>query len=255
MSDSMHAFLRPSIVVLFLGLCVTQTAASQGFSWPDESENLQVLPQSTTGEQLGNIMRSFTSSLGVRCSFCHVGEGPLTNYDFVSDEKEMKEKTRVMMRMTRSINSEYIAGFDKLEETAHERIQVTCLTCHRNTAKPMLLEDVLAQTYEADGIDEVLSSYDQLREAFYGSFTYNFKEGTLTRLGLNIDNTEAALRVFDLESELHPDFPDVYMARGNVLAEAGLTKEALASYEKGKSLASPRSERFFQERIDALKGN
>ena len=238
-------------------LLIPASSLAQGFSWPENPENLQVLPETVTGERLGNVMRSWTAALGVRCSYCHVGQGPLSEYDFVSDEKPAKEKTRIMMRMTRHINNEYIASLENAEEEPNERVRVTCLTCHRNVAKPMLLEDVLAQTYETDGVEEVLASYDQLREAYYGSFTYNFKEGTLTRLGqkLGSSDVEAALRVFELESELHADFPDVYMAKGNLLAEAGRTEEAIASFETGKSLASPRGERVFQQRIDALKGN
>ena len=38
-------------------LCMaTSTAQSQDFRWPEEPENLQVLPEGTKGAELGQIM-------------------------------------------------------------------------------------------------------------------------------------------------------------------------------------------------------
>ena len=243
------------IIVLGLQLSLVSTTSAQ-FQWPDQSENLQVLPDSTDGEQLSRIMRAWTNALGVRCSHCHVGQGPLTEYDFVSDEKEAKEKTRAMMRMTRAINMEHIDNLSDLENTPGERVRVSCMTCHRQVTKPIPLRQLLAQTFETDGIDEVLVHYDELREAYYGGFTYDFREGTLTHLAQQLNqqgNAEEALQVLDKEIELHEDFADVYGVQGQIWEKLGNTENAIASYEKGKSLASPRASRRFQERIDALK--
>ena len=72
-------------------------ALSQQFQWPEEPENLQVLPEGTAGNELGAIMRGFVSALDVRCEHCHVGEGnDLTQFDFVSDDKAAKQKARIM---------------------------------------------------------------------------------------------------------------------------------------------------------------
>ena len=247
--------LRSFCLAGLVFFCMSNTATSQGFSWPDEPENLTVLPETTTGEELGEIMRSFTSSLGVRCSYCHVGQGPLSDYDFVSDEKSAKEKTRLMMRMTHAINSEYVAELSNLEEEPGNRINVTCITCHRNVAKPEMLESVLLTTHDTSGIEEVLAQYDELRDAYYGGFAYDFREGVLTRLAEQLSrsgNHEGGLKVLEKEIELHNDFADVYRVQGAIFAELGKKEDAIASFQKGKSLASPRASRFFQEMIDRL---
>ena len=248
---------RLSLFVLLFSIQFLWTSTSSAqFEWPERSENLQVLPESTSGEQLSNIMRSWTDALGVRCSHCHVGQGPLSEYDFVSDEKEAKEKTREMMRMTRAINAEYINKLTELDNQEAERVRVGCITCHRNVAKPMALEAVLASTYQKAGIEEVFTHYDELREAYYGGFAYDFREGVLTRLGEQMSEQghhQEALQVLDKEIELHDEFADVYMVQGQIWIKLDEPEKALTSYEKGKSLASPRASRRFQERIDQLK--
>ena len=55
-------------------------------------KNLKVFPQDITRAQLLSNMKLFSQSLGVRCTYCHVGtEGqPLSTFDFASDAKEHK---------------------------------------------------------------------------------------------------------------------------------------------------------------------
>jgi hypothetical protein len=77
------------------------------WSWPERSENLRVLPDSTSAEELRAVMQSFTRALGVRCSECHVGQGrDFRTWDFASDAKPHKETARGMMRMTMEINAD-----------------------------------------------------------------------------------------------------------------------------------------------------
>ena len=56
-----------------------------------DAENLKVLPENTTPEQLRATMKSFSMALGLRCNNCHVGEPgkPLQSYDFASDDKKL----------------------------------------------------------------------------------------------------------------------------------------------------------------------
>ena len=53
-------------------------------------------------------MKFFAQSLGVRCTFCHVGiEGqPLSTFDFASDAKKEKLTARKMLVMVHRINSQ-----------------------------------------------------------------------------------------------------------------------------------------------------
>jgi hypothetical protein len=97
-----------------------------------EFHNLKVLPQNITRDQLIATMRSFTRSLGVKCDHCHVAnpEGAKEHFDFPNDAKPEKNVARVMLRMTKQINADYI---DKINE---QGTNVTCYTCHRGQVTP-----------------------------------------------------------------------------------------------------------------------
>ena len=103
------------------------------FVWPERMANAQVLPPDFGGERLRQTMVGFARSLGVRCTFCHVGpEGaPLTELDFVFDANPHKEIARAMMRMTGRLNREALPEIAGLHEP-----RVTCYTCHRGETHP-----------------------------------------------------------------------------------------------------------------------
>jgi len=66
-------------------------------------------------------MRSFTVALGVQCDFCHA-------QDRASDEKSQKVTARMMLNMTKEINSKFPDG----------KNHVACFTCHRGSNKPLM---------------------------------------------------------------------------------------------------------------------
>ena len=103
-------------------------------------ENLKVIPADTPTEDVIGAMKGFTKALGVRCTFCHVGEEgqPLTTFDFVSDEKKEKEIARSMLRMVEEINGKWMKEISELEGQAetHEVSGVTCNTCHQGMTHP-----------------------------------------------------------------------------------------------------------------------
>lgn len=94
--------------------------------------NLQVLPQNIAREELLITMKRFTQALGVRCGHCHVQTAtePRPQFDFPSDAKPDKKAARVMMRMTRTINQDYVRKIPEMHTT------VTCWTCHRGSKQP-----------------------------------------------------------------------------------------------------------------------
>ena len=93
-------------------------------------KNLQIMPKNSTKADVMGVMQDMTFAVGTRCSYCHVGEGnDLSTFDFVSDARPSKEITRVMMRMTEDMNSNYLA------EIASEG-EVTCLMCHQGQLQP-----------------------------------------------------------------------------------------------------------------------
>jgi hypothetical protein len=111
------------------------SAAARGpeFAWPERMTNARVLPADTRPDRLRDTMRHFATSLGVRCTFCHVGpEGaPLSQLDFVSDANPHKEAARSMMRMTATLNNETLPAVPGLH-----RPRVSCFTCHRGATSP-----------------------------------------------------------------------------------------------------------------------
>ena len=231
--------------------------SAQGFRWPEEPKNLKVLPKGTKGAQLREVMRGFATSLHVRCQYCHVGEGSdLSKFDFPSDEKITKQKARVMIQMVQDINQTYLTRLTKLESSPQERVEVTCMTCHRTAAKPEMLGDVLAKAIEKDGIDAAIAQYRELRKSNYGGFAYDFSTGTLTALGERLASSgkvDAALRVLDLEKEVNGESASIYFTRGGIEAGAGLRDQAIHSYERGLELAPEDWKPFFRQQLEKLR--
>ena len=253
--------LRNLISTLFLVLCFlaigSARSSAQGFRWPEEPKNLKVLPKEARGAQLGQIMRGFTSSLGVRCQYCHVGEGPdLTKFDFSSDQKITKRTTRVMFEMVQAINRDHIAKLTNLDDSSQGRVEVACMTCHRTQAKPLMLGDMLTETVEKEGIKAAVARYRELREKYYGGFAYDFSPRTLRRLGDRLargKNFDAALAILQLEIEMNGESASVYFTLGGVQAGAGMREEAIKSYEKGLELAPENLKSFFRQQIERMR--
>ena len=125
--------LTASTALFGISVAVAQTAPPapppMSFAAPPH-KNLKVLPADIPGPQLIATMKFFSQSLGVRCTFCHVGtEGqPLSTFDFASDAKPEKRTAREMMLMVRHIDDDYA---DITEG------KVTCFTCHRGSTGPL----------------------------------------------------------------------------------------------------------------------
>jgi hypothetical protein len=96
-------------------------------------KNLKVLPKNISRADLIANMKFFSQSLGVRCTYCHVGtEGqPLSTFDFPSDAKNYKKIARQMMAMVATLNSKTLPAATGLPDA-----KVTCFTCHRGATKP-----------------------------------------------------------------------------------------------------------------------
>jgi tetratricopeptide (TPR) repeat protein len=222
-----------------------------------EPENLEVLPADISPAELRATMRGFATGLGVRCETCHVGEAgqPLTTFDFAADEKAMKQKARLMLRMVQQINGELVPELDRVEKAS--RVPVRCVTCHRGRPKPELIQDVLDDQMARGGVDAAISEYRALRDAFYGSHSYDFSEMALPLYaqGLAADgDTGAAIALAELNTEFFPDSYFTAMALGGLYGAAGRAADAIASYERALEL-NPRAAPFLGPRIEALKSN
>jgi len=108
---------------------------------PDEFTNLKVLPKDISKQELIGTMKGFAIGLGVRCWYCHKGEGDdFSTFDFASDEKKTKQAARLMLEMVRTINADFVSKVPH-EETGSghgQHVTVTCMTCHRGQPKPTL---------------------------------------------------------------------------------------------------------------------
>jgi len=125
---------RKLLAAAAFGLLAVLAAAPVPAQIPDSFTNLKVFPSDVPKRQLIDTMKAFTQALGVRCQFCHVGQGDdLSTFDFASDDKEHKVIAREMMRMVSEINKSFIA---KLPAESEPRQTVNCMTCHRGQAAP-----------------------------------------------------------------------------------------------------------------------
>lgn len=191
---------------------------------PDSLVNLQVLPQDITFRELIGVMRGFTSALGVRCQYCHMGEAgqPLSTFDFPSDARETKRKARVMIRMVRSINQEHLAG---LESRGEPEVIVECATCHRGQSRPRMIDDVLREAYADGGVHAMIARYRELREQYYGSHTFDFRWFILRNLANELAGTGAVsdgAALHSLNLEFFPDNPRVQIAQAVASIESAL---------------------------------
>ena len=216
--------------------------------------NLKVLPKDTDSKTLSDTMKGFAVGLGVRCETCHVGEAgqPLDTFDFESDDKEMKRKARIMMKMVRDINRKQVPKLDRVEKAS--RVEVRCVTCHRGLQKPMLIQDVLDDELAGNGIDATLEKYAALREKYYGSHSYDFSEFTLPMYAQGLakpGNMDAAIALAKVNTENLPESYYSHFVLAELYRAAKQKEPAIEYYQKAIKL-EPKAAAFLQSRIDAL---
>ena len=228
-----------AICAVFALMCciVIPSSAQDQWSWPDKPENLQVLPADWPGRRLSPVMRGFTRALGVRCSYCHVGEEgePLSTYDFPSDDNPNKVRAREMLRLLGSVNEH----LQNIQPSGDQPVNMWCHTCHRGRPRPMTLEEELGETYRGRGIDDALVLYAELKSEYYGRGAYNFGENALNAFGYEVlgnEDTEAAIKVFTVNTEQFPESANVWDSLAEAYMEAGDNESAIQYYSKSLEL-------------------
>ena len=211
---------------------LASTAAAQ-FP-PERGKNLKVYPADMPVRALIDTMAGFTRALGVRCTYCHIGqEGqPLSSYDFASDEKPEKLKAREMIRMVAAINGDFLTKLPTRREPA---IAVACATCHRGITQPRPLQQVLLASYATGGADSAEATYRALRTRYYGGAAYDFGEVPLADVATRLvaqGKAADALRLHLLNTQFSPTSGFAFRQTAQVQLSMGDTTAAIASLER-----------------------
>jgi tetratricopeptide (TPR) repeat protein len=266
----------------------TPQAGPEGGRGPGAAapRNLQVLPKDTPPQDVVALMQQFTRALGVQCTYCHVQVTPplLTAeeaaaqaaaappaagrgrgrgrgrggppMDYAADDKRQKQTARVMLALVSDIN----AKLATLAKPATDRVPVQCATCHRGVPNPQQLPDLLAQTMTGKGEAAAVALYRELRQQYFGTEAYDFRESVLLDLGrqsLATQKPDDALAWLQLNIEFYPKSAESYAVLAQVHArksdQAAAVKDLVKAIELDpentaakRQLASLRKKRDIQ---------
>jgi hypothetical protein len=225
--------VRSYAVAAVLLLAAAPARAQSRFP-PDSLVNLKYFPKTIPVRALIDSMRFFTSALGVRCQYCHVGrEGmPLDSFNFRSDDKRTKRAARVMLDMVHHINMEHLM---EVPERPVPNVEVTCFTCHRGVARPFPLSTVISQTAQQSGLDSAVKAYRALRDRYYGRAAYDFSETSLTAAAEELRGQgrfDDAIGILRLNAEFYPNSGQVLYWLGETYLAKADTTNAVANYRQ-----------------------
>lgn len=231
-------YIKAVLLIIFL----SGTASAQ---IPDKFINLTVLPGDISKQDLREVMKNFTSSLGVRCNYCHAGKDgmeasafDLKTIDFASDKIPAKDITRVMMKMTQSINNDHLT---LIKEKNHIE-KVECVTCHKGMKEPpKKLENILLSQVEKKGIDTTLKKYDELREKYYTGYVYDFTFKPLSAFSeglIKANKNEDVINFFTAYlNKYDGNSWNAYLEMGKAYANEKKYEEAKKSYDKALEIS------------------
>ena len=226
--------MRPRTAALVLLLLAPRVHAQPpGKSPPDTVVNLQVLPKTMSRTQVWGTMRNIAAGLGVRCTFCHVGDDstPLEQLDFPNDQKRTKLVARQMLRLVQEVN----ARLDTIPGRPTPAVTVTCATCHRGVSRPVPLATIIAEVATTAGADSATRVYRSLRERYYGRDAYDFGEPSLNTAAFRTaraGRTDDALALLRLNESMYPNAAALAIVRGNVQLMRGDTTAAAAAFRE-----------------------
>ena len=223
--------MRIALIFLFAA-----TASAQQWSWPEQPKNLTIL-KGFTGQQLSPVMRGFTRALGVRCSYCHVGEEgkPLSTYDFASDANPNKNRARAMLTMLGDINKQ----LKTFNASGEKRVNMWCHTCHAGRARPAALDEEMRDAYLKSGISAAIARYHELKKEYYGKGGYDFSDRSLVFMSrdlLEMKKTDDAIVLLRLAVTEYPQSAIAYDALGGAFAAVGKPRLAEIYYRKSLEL-------------------
>jgi tetratricopeptide (TPR) repeat protein len=218
-------------------ISLTPHGAAAQWRWPERAEDLRELPADFPPERLSAVMRGFTNALGVRCSYCHVGEEgqPLESYDFASNANPNKDRARAMYRLLGTVN-------DQLSEIEPSGAQVNmwCHTCHNGKPRPQTLGEAVDERFRASGPDEAFRYFRELRDRYYGAGAYDFTPSSVAALAsglLQQGDEDLAGRLFEANVVDYPDSWEAAEGLGDFFAATGRLDAAREQYRRALELA------------------
>ena len=225
--------MRRISVVFLLVVASNLSAQPQGKFPPDSLINVHVIPKTTAVVDVIGMMRNYTSALGVRCQFCHVGtEGrPLGEFDFASDQKRNKLVARQMMRMVTEINHR----LDTIPERRQPAATATCATCHRGVSRPIPLSALVQDYAVSVSADSAINAYKALRARYYGRDAYDFSEPSLNTAAFRTARAgkpDEALKLLSYNETLFPNSSGMSVFKGNILLMKGDTAGAESAFRE-----------------------
>ena len=119
--------LRLALLLLIVPALLLVIRADVAADMPDTFQNLQVLSEDITKDELKGIMNGFTEQLDVKCTFCHT----LDEYD--KDDNKHKVIAREMIKLVGHLREQIESGAYFPKDTEPEK--VGCWTCHRGSAE------------------------------------------------------------------------------------------------------------------------
>lgn len=223
---------------LLVGLAFLAAPLTAQKGPPDSLVNTQVIPRDTPVRDVITQMGGITRALGVRCTYCHVGteEMSIWDYDFVSDEKPTKRKARVMMRMVKAINGDFLTQLADLDA---EGVEVTCMTCHGGVRIPQPLSDILLRAHADGGLAAVDSLYAELKEEYYGRAAYDFGLLTLDAVAQSLfqrGHESDGVKTYIKNAELFSSSGFVHRQVGRAQLIRGDTTAAIAAYRRALAI-------------------
>jgi tetratricopeptide (TPR) repeat protein len=156
-----------------------------------------------------------------------------------------------MLRMVQAINNEHLA---KIEKQSAGALQVNCLTCHHGeTRPPRALDEILLEITSAQGVEEAIKKYHELREKHYGGFAYDFRDRMLNRLSQQLQTAgrnDDAIAILRLNTQVNPQSALAHFFLGEIYLAKGEKALAMENYKKALSLepANP----FAKKRLEEL---
>lgn len=147
------SFLYAVSAMLAIGGLYSFTTASitkyYGEAYQPKWENLRVLPQDISKDSLNALMKSYNKSLGVKCYYCHSpNKDDASTLDFADDSKMEKNIARGMIAMTNQINENHFKPYYP-DPKPLAVTDVSCVMCHRGTAKPKEYLESLGSLFPA----------------------------------------------------------------------------------------------------------